>query len=243
MDAGSWGLWTRIRSGPPQASFLHKVTLAANTATRVVFTVPGPTTGTWTSDTSVGLTFIACLGTGTTFATPNMDVWQSGNFLGPTTQVNTVGNAASTFVISDVQVEVGTVATPFERRAYGQELSLCQRYYETDYSYGTAPADGIGTNLYSVAALNSTNCYGQNIPFKVTKRSLPALTFYSSLLVTAPTPSRWGYYNGTSWVNSTGDTVSSISSAESFAVSVYGVGFAPFGNYTACGFWAADAEF
>lgn len=32
--------------------------------------------------------------------------------------------------VSNVQLELGTVATPFEGRFYGGELSLCQRYYE-----------------------------------------------------------------------------------------------------------------
>jgi hypothetical protein len=31
---------------------------------------------------------------------------------------------------TNIQLELGTVATPFERRSYGQELALCQRYYE-----------------------------------------------------------------------------------------------------------------
>ena len=31
--------------------------------------------------------------------------------------------------ITDVQVEIGSVATPFERRPIGTELALCQRYY------------------------------------------------------------------------------------------------------------------
>lgn len=45
--------------------------------------------------------------------------------------VFTVGAQTSgTWTIGDVQLERGTVATPFERRSYGQELELCQRYLE-----------------------------------------------------------------------------------------------------------------
>lgn len=35
------------------------------------------------------------------------------------------------WTIGDVQLEAGTVSTPFERRSYGQELTLCQRYYQS----------------------------------------------------------------------------------------------------------------
>jgi hypothetical protein len=36
-----------------------------------------------------------------------------------------------TGTVSLVKFEAGTVATPFEHRSYGQELALCQRYFQT----------------------------------------------------------------------------------------------------------------
>jgi hypothetical protein len=35
-----------------------------------------------------------------------------------------------TFFITGVQMELGDTATPFEHRSYGEELALCQRYYQ-----------------------------------------------------------------------------------------------------------------
>jgi hypothetical protein len=60
---------------------------------------------------------------------------------------NLPNNAAFTFDISLVQLEVGTVATPFERRQFGQELELCQRYYEIG-SARLAQYSNFGTSYY-----------------------------------------------------------------------------------------------
>jgi len=54
--------------------------------------------------------------------------------------------------IADVQLEAGTVATPFERRSYRQELALCQRYYQRlvggVFGSGTTYAGGYAFGVY-----------------------------------------------------------------------------------------------
>jgi hypothetical protein len=87
--------------------------------------------------------------------------------------VFTVGAQTSgTWTIGDVQLERGTVATPFERRSYGQELALCQRYCEV----WTAPANELFCGGYAVT---TTSARGQLL-YKATKRSAPTIAFSSN---------------------------------------------------------------
>ena len=44
-------------------------------------------------------------------------------------QVNVFDNTANNWFITGIQFEIGSVATPFEHRSYGEELSRCQRYF------------------------------------------------------------------------------------------------------------------
>jgi hypothetical protein len=44
---------------------------------------------------------------------------------------------AGNFDIANVQLEYGNTATPFEHRSYGEELALCQRYYQKIDTGGT----------------------------------------------------------------------------------------------------------
>jgi len=61
--------------------------------------------------------------------------------------------------ITNAQLEVGTTATPFERRLYGQELALCQRYYYKIFGavtdriaigHNSTTTNGIGTSQFPV---------------------------------------------------------------------------------------------
>ena len=74
--------------------------------------------------------------------------------------------------ISEVQMEVGKVATPFEHRSYGEELALCQRYY---YQLGGVGGVAADTSLSSGSMYTATavNLY---VPFPVPMRSTPAIS-------------------------------------------------------------------
>ena len=39
-------------------------------------------------------------------------------------------NTANDWAITGVQLEIGTTATPFEHKSFGEELAICQRYYQ-----------------------------------------------------------------------------------------------------------------
>ena len=68
----------------------------------------------------------------TSRVTSTLDTWigEGANFFGSTNDTQLISNAGATFYFTGVQLEVGSIATEFERRFYGTELALCQRYYQ-----------------------------------------------------------------------------------------------------------------
>ena len=117
------------------ASFSNSYTFtytinSINTWEYKTVTIPGPTIGTWAKTQTDGIEFGFTLGNGTTYQVATGS-WANGNFTGPSgTLANFMGTLNATWFVTGVQVEIDTVATPFERRLYPIELQLCQRYYE-----------------------------------------------------------------------------------------------------------------
>jgi len=63
--------------------------------------------------------------------------WSSGNTdYSTSNQVNWLDSTSNNFYLTGVQLEVGSTATEFEHRSFGEELDLCKRYYSRNYIAG-----------------------------------------------------------------------------------------------------------
>ena len=123
-----------VANGANDRSYPFSYTISsANTWEQKTITIAGDTTGTWVGATNGnGLVIRFALGGGSTFS-GTAGSWASANYYTATGATSVVGTNGATFYITGVQLEIGTSATPFERRLYGQELINCQRYYYRIY--------------------------------------------------------------------------------------------------------------
>lgn len=96
-------------------------------------------------------------------------------------------NTTYTFDIAQVQLEEGSVATPFEQRPIGTELALCQRYYCKSFSPNTTPASNIAEGYLATHEPISENgtIHNSVTKFPVTMRATPVVTFYNPSEATA----------------------------------------------------------
>jgi hypothetical protein len=137
---------------------------AANTFEYKTITITGDTTGTWATDNSTGIQLNFDLGMGSSLL-GTAGAWVAADYRGATGDTKLSGTTGATMYITGVQLEVGSVATPFERRDYGRELAMCQRYYYRN----TAPSGSQYGSGYNDSTANAFF----NIPFPVTMRTSP----------------------------------------------------------------------
>lgn len=123
----------------------------ANTWEQKTVTIPGDTSGTWLTNNGVGLQLIFSLGIGSTFQ-GTAGAWTSSAHLTASSTVNLVETNGATLYITGVQLEVGSVSTPYEHRSFGDELALCQRYYQYYDSTDRLSAWGSANSTYIFTA-------------------------------------------------------------------------------------------
>lgn len=216
-------------------------TLSVNMANSVLTTVTWTASYATTADTfgTIGTPTKTQIATGT-FTVSSTLTQYTANISVPaaaTTGVEilfTVGAQTSgTWQVGNAQLEVGSVATPFERRQYGQELALCQRYYEKSYNNSvavpTAVTAGTGQLFVNAIASGATVI---TVNFAVSKRASPTITQYDN----AGASGKNSYYT-TGWNNGATSTVNSALE-KGFNITLGGTGTLVYLNAD----WAASAE-
>lgn len=167
-----------FRNNTYDRSYVVEYTVSiANTWEFKTVTVVGGliTAGTWNWTNGRGLDVCFTLAVGSAYyTTPNS--WQVGNFIATSNQVNCVDSTSNDFFLTGVQLELGQEPTPFERRPYGAELVLCQRYYQ---QLGNIVYATIGSGLQ-----RSTTEAGINVPLLQSLRTSSPNISFSSLMVT-----------------------------------------------------------
>tara|TARA_R100000234_G_scaffold43125_1_gene25572 strand:+ start:629 stop:1741 length:1113 start_codon:yes stop_codon:yes gene_type:complete len=142
---------------------------SADTWERKSITIPGDQTGTWVTNNNKGMQIVWGLGVGTSFSA-SAGSWGAGDInsaTGATTDV--LGTVNSTWYLTGVQLELGTVATPFEHKSYGDELLRCQRYF-----YAVDNSDPYHMIAHGAAA--SSTLFIGIMAAPVTFRGVPDLT-------------------------------------------------------------------
>jgi hypothetical protein len=101
----------------------------ANTWEYKTITIAGPTSGTWATLSTAGVGVRFDLGCGSTAQGPT-DIWAAAarlSYAGATSMISTNG---ATLDLTGVQLEPGSVATPWENRLIASEYQMTQRYFQ-----------------------------------------------------------------------------------------------------------------
>jgi hypothetical protein len=172
--------------------FSYTIT-SANTWEQKSIVIAGDTTGSWLTTNGIGISLRFNLGSGSTFL-GTAGAWAASGANGATGSVSLVGTSGATWYITGVQLEVGSTATPYEHRAYSDELARCQRYFESYWQ------DAGGTSSSYSTHVGGSGGFFTLAMFKVPKRTAPTMTFpafdsamtYFTSYIT--TEAHYGYY-------------------------------------------------
>ena len=192
VKSNKTGIYSILLRKPDNTAyhFIHEYTISSANTWEQKEIIITPTAGSTSfitasagaidNDNGLGLELSFGLGQGSTYAIGTSNTWSSDtNTYASSNQVNWMDSTSNNFYLTQVQLEVGSQATPFEHRSFGEEQRLCQRYAIV-YSKNGQPNMGqkaIGTG----ASTNNSGAYQAFIFPQVTMRAVPTLTVGGSV--------------------------------------------------------------
>ena len=185
-----------IQTGLGSYESSHNYTVDASGAWEYkTITFPAFTATAIPMDNSVGFYLNWWLAAGSTWNTGTISPeWTTGNSGRASGQVNLFAAANNYWQITGIQLELGKVATPFEHRSYGEELALCQRYFQKSTEQSVFPANGADTSNFASGMGSTLNLVGlaiwsnpEPIQLPVEMRAYPTMARYGN------SQGYWGY--------------------------------------------------
>ena len=190
---------------------------SANTWERKILKLPTNTVTSVDNDNTNGIELSFCVAAGSNFTTGSLGTsWATtataSRYAGQA--ANIMSSTDNEWYITGVQMEVGSQATPFEHRSFGEELALCQRYYWRS----------TGNNFHAIGSgLCQSSTEGRTtIPNPVDMRAAPTLGVGGTLSGNVAASTQDVTSIGSSWsgirANMVGFTITGASSGDAFMI-------------------------
>ena len=157
--------------------------LSADTWTKITKVIPGNTNLQFDNNNSEGLriVFQPFMGTSNT-GSVSLNAWAAfnGSVRTPNQTSTWYTTDGATWEFTGVQLEVGSVATDFEHRSFGEELTLCERYFEKSYNYSVEPGTATDFGLVMWLANRNPGLPHTTLRYKSQKRANPTVTIFNT---------------------------------------------------------------
>ena len=175
---GTYVVWIYQQDGARQVQVSYTVDVA-DTWEHKTCVIPAHTTVAINNDTGAGLYIRWVFGAGTNYTSGTANTtWAAdvtaNRHVGQT--VNLADSTANYLNITGVQLELGSVATDFEHRSYGEILADCQRYYWEVPETGVDGGYGYKGGTASAFSFNSA------CTFPVKMRTTPTVVVSGGVL-------------------------------------------------------------
>jgi hypothetical protein len=136
--------------------------------------------GTWNYTNGVGISVYFTLVSGGTFQT-TANTWQTGLYYATSNQVNGLNSTANNFWVTQIQLNDGLEALPFQPLSFEENLKQCQRYFYKSHTYSsTLTASGIASGLVRVS-FNTSDFFDGVFNLPTPMRAVPTITYYSPI--------------------------------------------------------------